>query len=208
MNSRWLAVILFSGSSLIFAQSFEGSISVGRTLESNATLGSQAENIANGGSYNFTDGFNLNFRITLNTWKFFGHEVGYAYNRTHLNLNALNPDGSSAGSADQGGMAVHQGFYDFLAYALPEGSRIRPFGAAGVHFANYVPPGASATYGGGQNKFGINYGGGVKIRIAGPWGVRFDVHQFANGKPDFGVIQGNSGWIRQTEVSAGLDFMH
>ena len=180
---------------------------MGKQLESNATLGSQAQNVANGATYKFTNGFNVNFRITLNTWKFFGHEVGYAYNRTHLNFNALNPDGTSAGSGDAGGMAVHQGFYDFLGYATPEGSRIRPFGAVGVHFSNYVPPGSSAQYGGGQNKFGINYGGGLKIKIAGPWGVRFDVHQFTNGKPDFHAIQGNSGWIRQTELSAGVDFM-
>ena len=102
-------------------------------------------------------------------------------------------------------MAVHQGFYDFLGYALPEGSRIRPFGAVGVHFSNYVPPGASASYGQGQNKFGFNYGAGVKFRITGPFGVRFDVHQFTNGKPF--DIPGSSGWIRQTEVSAGIAFM-
>ena len=42
----------------------------------------------------------MGFRLTLNTQKFFGHEVGYAYNRSHLKLQGV----------DQGGMAIHQGF--------------------------------------------------------------------------------------------------
>jgi hypothetical protein len=208
MRSALLAAILFSGFSLLSAQTFEGSISVGQQLESNATLGSIAAEAANGGgTYNLSNGFNLNFRATLNTWKFFGHEFGYSYNRTHLNFDALNVTGGSAGSTDEGGMAVHQGVYDFLGYATPEGSRFRPFGAAGIHFSNYVPPGSSVSSGGGQTKFGINYGGGLKARISGPFGVRIDVHQYTNGKPGFGVISGNSGWIRQTEISAGIDFM-
>jgi hypothetical protein len=102
-------------------------------------------------------------------------------------------------------MAIHQGFYDFLGYAMPEGSHIRPFGAVGIHYGNYVPPGASASYGQGFNKFGINYGGGVKIRVKGPLGVRFDVHQYTNGKP-FGLT-GASGWIRETTISAGVAWM-
>ena len=47
-------------------------------------------------------------------------------------------------------MAIHQGGYNFLLYATPEGTRIRPFATGGVVFANYVPPGASATSGGGR----------------------------------------------------------
>ena len=203
MRSALLAAILLSGSSFAVAQTFEGSISVGEQLESNDTLGSIADEALNGGgTYSFTNGFNINFRATLNTWKFFGHEFGYAYNRTHLNFNALNPTSTT----DEGGMAVHQGFYDFLGYATPEGSRFRPFGAVGVHFSNYVPPGTSASEGGGENKFGINYGGGLKVHISGPFGARIDVHQFTNPKPGFG-LSGNSGWIRQTEISAGIDFM-
>ncbi len=203
-----LAVALASACSMVVGQSFEGSVSVGQSLQSNATLGQIAADLASGTpatSYSLSNGFNIGFRMTLNTWKFFGHEVGYVYNRTHLNLNSLNPTGGSQGSQDLGGMAVHQGFYDFLGYATPEGSRFRPFGAVGVHFSNYVPPGSSASYGQGQNKFGIQYGGGIKIKVSGPIGIRFDVHQFTNGKP-FG-LPGASGWIRQTEISGGVAFM-
>jgi hypothetical protein len=199
--------ILLASSCVVFGQSFEGSVNVGESLQSNATLGQIAGDVTTGGAsrYSLNDGFNIAFRITLNTGTFFGHEVGYSYNRTHLNVQAFDPTGASQGSSDLGGMAVHQGFYDFLGYATPQGSRIRPFGAVGVHYSNYAPPGSSASQGQGFNKFGINYGGGVKIRLRGPIGVRFDVHQFTNGKP-FGLT-GASGWIRQTEISAGVAWM-
>ncbi|MGA3023600.1 MAG: hypothetical protein ABSF98_02400 [Bryobacteraceae bacterium] len=204
-----LFVSLLGCSCLAFGQSFEGSVNVGESLQSNATLGQIASNVITGGAgtstYSLNSGFNIAFRATLNTWVFFGHEVGYSYNRTNLNLAALNPTGGSQGTQDLGGMAVHQGFYDFLGYATPQGSRIRPFGAVGVHFSNYEPPGASVQLGQANNKFGVNYGGGVKIRLKGPLGIRFDVHQFTNGKP-FGLT-GASGWIRQTEISGGIAWM-
>jgi opacity protein-like surface antigen len=84
-------------------------------------------------------------------------------------------------------------------------SRIRPFATAGLHFSNFVPPGASATSGGGSTKFGFNYGAGVKVKVSSLFGVRFDLRQYQTGKPDFGGLLSNrSGLLRQTEVSAGF----
>jgi hypothetical protein len=69
-------------------------------------------------------------------------------------------------------------------------------------FANYVPPGSSATSGGGDNKFGFNYGGGVKVRVTSLFGLRFDVRQSTTPKPfDLPLRE---GWLRQTEISAGF----
>jgi hypothetical protein len=169
-------------------QVFEGSVSGGQSLISDKELG---------GGYSLDDGFRIAFRITLNNWAFFGHEFGYAYNRTHLNF-------SEGGiTQDAGGMAIHQGFYNFLVYATPEGTRIRPFATGGGHFSNFVPPGASAQYGQGYNKFGGNYGGGVKVRVGEKWQVRFDVRQFITGKP-FGDFLPVSGSLKQNEISVGL----
>lgn len=140
------------------------------------------------------DGFRLGFRLTLNSYRFFGHEFGYAYNRTNLTL-----------SGQKYGMAIHQGGYNFLAYALPEGSPVRPFFTGGAHFNNYVPPGSSVTSGGGSTKFGLNYGGGVKVRVSPMFLIRADVRQYHTPKPDF-FIQAPSGWLRQTELSAGFSF--
>jgi opacity protein-like surface antigen len=142
------------------------------------------------------DGMSLIFRLTVNNWVFMGQEFGYGYNRTKLGINGQN----------LGGMAIHQGFYNLLVYATPEGTRVRPFATGGGHFNNYVPPGASATQGQGENKFGVNYGGGIKVRVSEKFLFRVDVRQFRNGKP-FGDFFPVSGSIRQTQFSAGLSFV-
>ena len=164
--------------------------SVGESLLSSG-LGGNTPN-----DYHFGDGFRFGFRFGFNPQKFFGHEVQYAYSRTHLNSD-------SAG--DIGGMAIHQGGYNFLAYAMPEGFKFRPFGTGGVHFSNYVPPGSSAASGGGETKFGFNYGGGVKVRVTSVWAVRFDVRQYTTPKPF--DLPNKSGWIHQTEISGGVGFV-
>jgi opacity protein-like surface antigen len=145
------------------------------------------------------DGWRLAFRIGLNSWNYFGQEFGYGYNRTKL----------LAFGQSQGGMAIHQGFYNLLAYATPEGTRIRPFVTGGGHFSNFVPPGASATQGQGSTKFGVNYGGGIKARVSEKYQVRADFRQYLTGKPFGGSngLQGLSGTLRQTEISVGFGFV-
>ena len=141
------------------------------------------------------DGYRINFRLALNTWRRMGHEFGYAYNRSHLYIFGV----------DNGGMAIHQGFYNFLLYALPEGSRIRPFATGGIHFSNFVPPGSSAQYGGGNTKFGFNYGFGVKARVTHSIGVRVDYRQYNTGKPfDLPLA---SGRLLQNEISVSVGWL-
>jgi opacity protein-like surface antigen len=137
------------------------------------------------------DGFRFSFRMDLNTESRFGHEVQYAYSRTKLNILGT-----------EQGMAIHQGGYNFLVYATHEGTRFRPFATGGVMFANYVPPGSSATSGGGDNKFGVNYGGGLKVRVTSLFGLRLDVRQATTPKPF--NLELRQGWLRQTEVSGGF----
>jgi opacity protein-like surface antigen len=141
------------------------------------------------------DGFRLNFlRMTFNQRRFLGHEFGYAYNRTQLNL-----------SGTKTGMAIHQGFYTALLYATPEGSRVRPFAAGGGHFSNFVPPGSSVTQGGGQTKFGFHYGGGLKVRISEIFGLRADFRQYNTGKPfDLPLATGR---LRQNEISVSFGLL-
>jgi opacity protein-like surface antigen len=170
----------------LFAQSAEFSLSGGTSRLSNNDIGS---------GYSLGDGFSIGFRLTLNPQRFFGHEVGYAYNRSHLYLQGQ----------DQGGMAIHQGFYNFLVYATPEGSRIRPFATGGVHFNNFVPPGSSASQGGGSTKFGVNYGGGLKVRLTSIIAARADYRQYITGKPF--DLSGASGKLKQNVYTVGLAFI-
>jgi hypothetical protein len=193
-----MALLACAGAGSAWGQLFEVWFNGGQSLLSNKGLGTL--NVDQNGTplpgaskndFQLEDGFRFSFRMTLNNESHFGHEVQYAYSRTKLN----------SGGVEQG-MAIHQGGYNFLLYATHEGTRVRPFATGGVMFANYVPPGSSATSGGGDNKFGFNYGGGVKVRLTSLFGVRFDVRQYTTPKPFDLPLK--SGWLRQTEVSAGV----
>ena len=187
-----LAVVLFlAGASSAWGQLFEVWFNGGQSLLSNKGLGTLSSVGGTKDDVTLEDGFRFSLRMTLNNESHFGHEVQYAYSRTKLNI-----------SGQEQGMAIHQGGYNFLLYATNEGTRVRPFVTGGVGFANYVPPGSSATSGGGSNKFGVNYGGGVKMRVTSLFGVRFDVRQYTTPKPFDLPLK--SGWLRQTEVSAGF----
>ena len=181
-----------------WSQALEMAVGGGVSRLTNAGLGKLNASSTLRDDYSLKGGFRVVMRMTLNSGDFTAHETGYAYNRTQLVQNG-------EGSSTQTGMAIHQGFYNYLLYPTREGSRIRPFAAGGVHFANYVPPGASATSGGGSTKFGVNYGGGLKIRVSERFMLRFDARQFLNPKP-FGLIN-PGGWIRMNEYSTSLAFV-
>ena len=175
MTLTRLCVFALALAATAAAQVAELSASGGVSRLTNRDLGSLTSD-ASGKSNDLElrDGIRLGFRLTLNNWRYFGHEVGYAYNRTQLR------DNSSAPPQDYG-TAIHQGFYDFLMYATKEGKPVRPFAAGGGHFANYQYPGQSVSQGGGSMKFGYNYGGGVKVKVTEMFLIRFDVRQYQNG---------------------------
>ena len=194
MKKLAVVVVFLACVSSAWGQSFEAWFNGGESLLSNNGIGTL---FATGGSKDdvkLENGFRFSFRMTLNNDAFFGHEVQYAYSRSQLNI-----------SGSEQGMAIHQGGYNFLLYATREGTRIRPFATGGVMFANYVPPGSSAASGGGDNKFGFNYGGGVKVRVSSLFGLRFDLRQYTTPKPF--NLDLREGWLRQTEVSAGFGVM-
>jgi hypothetical protein len=196
MNYFLLAVLIALPA---WSQVLELSAGGGQSRLSNTGLGKLNAASVQQNDYSLKGGFRMVMRITMNTGDFTGHETGYAYNRTQLLANF------PAGPASQQGMAIHQGFYNYLLYPTREGSRVRPFATGGVHFANYVPPGASATSGGGSTKFGVNFGAGLKIRVSERFLLRFDVRQYTNPKP-FGLIN-PGGWIKMNEYSSSLAFV-
>ncbi|HUQ91735.1 MAG TPA: outer membrane beta-barrel protein [Bryobacteraceae bacterium] len=186
-------LLFFACAGPVFAQTAEFAVTGGVSRLNNKSLGvlSDAGDITR---YGLTDGWRIGFRTTLNNWRFFGHEFGYAYNRTQLRNET---------SQEETGMAIHQGFYNLLAYGTRDGSKVRPFAAAGGHFNSYAPPGSSVTSGGAYTKFGFNYGGGVKVRVSPIFAVRFDVRQYQNAKP-FDFLQNRQGLLGQLEVSVGF----
>jgi len=198
------AFVVFSSSA--FAEGLEFWFNAGQSLVSNPDLGTvqactttalcQAIG-ASSKDTQLTDGFRFSLRGDFNTKEHMGYEMGYSYNRTQLQDNTTTPP-------QQSGMAYHQVMINAMFYATGQDARIRPFGTAGVGFVTFVQPGASVSQGGGSTKFGFNYGGGVKIKVKGPWAARFDVRQTSTPKP-FGLPLA-SGWFRSTEISVGGGF--
>ena len=189
---KLLPVFVLVASGTLWAQSGEFWFSAGQSLLSNSGIGS-VSTLGAKDDYKLDDGFRFGFRTTFNTGVRTGWELGYAYNRSHLNFMGQ----------DQGGMAIHQVAGNYLLYLTKEGTRIRPFATGGVHFDNFVPPGSSVASGGGSTKIGVNYGGGIKAAITKIWAVRFDVRRYATRKPFDLPLK--DGWLQQTEVSAGVE---
>jgi opacity protein-like surface antigen len=196
MKKLALLFLLACATPAAWAQYGEIWFSGGQSLYSNNGLGTLSTVGGAKDDVSLGDGFRFGFRIGFNGDSLFGHEVQYAYSRAQLQIKG----------APSQGMAIHNGGYNFLVYANHEGTRVRPFVTGGVGFSNFVPPGSSAYRGGGSNKFGVNYGGGVKVRVTGPWALRFDLRQYASPKPNFGLPL-SSGWIRTNEISAGIGFV-
>jgi len=167
----------------------------------------------NSDAYKMTDGWRLGARMTLNQWRFMGHEFGYAYSRTGVNLptSVINAGGGTT-PVQPGSTAVvvvashlsvpaHQGFYNFLVYAAPEGFIVRPFVTGGVQFTAFSQPN---DYGNRETKYGVNYGAGVKVKVKDPWGFRLDARQYNMGKP-FNLLN-NNGRLLMWEFSGGISF--
>ncbi|MBI2680822.1 MAG: outer membrane beta-barrel protein [Candidatus Solibacter usitatus] len=191
MRGWAFGVLLCASAAVASAQVGEFSVSGGGSHFGSASLGESA-----GALVDLHDGFHMALRFTLNTYKFFGHEFGYGYSHSNIQIHSVPVQDNST--------SIHQGFYDFLVYATPEGSRIRPFGAAGVNFSSFYPPGAS-VYGGGQTKFGLNLGAGIKVKVNDRFNVRLDVRDYNTGKPfNFDNV---SGRLNQIQVSVGVGLL-
>jgi opacity protein-like surface antigen len=189
---RKLAILLALASGSAFAQTGELWFNFGENIIGNSGLGTTSAFNGSANDVKLDNGWRFGFRFGFNQGDRFGHEIQYGYNRTHLNILG----------ADAGGMAIHQGGYNFLYYFLTDGKRVRPFATGGLAFYNFVPPGGSATQGSGTTKFGENLGGGVKFHVKGMWAGRFDVRYNDVGKPfDLPMV---SGRLRMVEVSAGV----
>ena len=209
MRLHWLFLAAIAAcSSLAFAQSFEASVGGGQSIipSKSADIGTADTDPASG-TYRLKDGFRLSFRMAINTGRFFGHEFGYAYSRTALEVPATTTTTGSIVStipADSISLPSHQGFYDFLVYAIPEGKIIRPFAAGGVQFTAFSQPGSQYTNN-RETKYGINYGGGVKVKVKENWGFRLDARQYNMGKPF--QLPNRSGRLLMWEFSGSVSFL-
>lgn len=188
--TTWLLGMLLGMAATAAAQSAEIGISVGRSNFSGRDIGTITGFETGQTAVTLDNGIRIGARLALNTGYFFGHEVSYAYQDSGLRFDG--------GPSD--GMTIQNFYYNFVVHATPEGSAVRPFGTGGVGVSVFFPPGLSSFSGGGENKFGVNYGGGLKFKLNEIFGFRVDVRDHVTGKPF--DLAGATGRLHNVEYSA------
>ncbi len=196
-----MVALAFSGAA--FAQVGEFWFSAGESIIENKNIGTVDPVAGTPGDYQLGNGFRFGFRFDLNTGDRVGYELSYMYSRSQL-------QDTIPGQQSSTGFGIHTVSGDALYHFVKRDSKVRPFVMGGLGFSNFVAPGQSASYGGGQNEFQVNYGAGVKVKIASKWGhdwgIRADLRQFQYFSKPFGLYLSN-GKLQQTEATVGVGIL-
>ncbi len=152
------------------------------------------------------------FKLTLNTKGYYGHEIGYSYNRSKLNIvtRTTDDDDNEIVTRHQRKVAVGQFTYNFLMYMMPAGERVRPYITVGATVQDYGAPKLDEWTHGSSRNYGANVGFGLKVRLFPHTQVRFDVRQHFVGAPydltfeDEQKLSG--GMMKNSSASVGFGF--
>lgn len=144
------------------------------------------------------NGFKTGARLSLNSGLFTGHELSYGYERYNLDI----------GGQEESTATAQDFYYDFVVHFTPGGVPIRPFVLAGAGYSSFSP-GDDGVFSdaGGANEFGINYGGGLKVKIHKFFGLRFDIRNHLTRKPNFLDLPDVDGRLNRVEYSLGASFL-
>jgi len=194
---KWFAAIILCAVSAATAsaQSAELGLTAGWSVLNDSGIGSLTSFEGGTAPVGLGDGVRIGARWATNSWVFLGHEFSYAYQRSSLAI----------GDQPSQGMTVQNIYYNFVAHATPEGTVVRPFVTAGAGVSVFFPPGFSSLSGGGDNKFGYNYGGGLKFKLSDRFGLRFDLRDHVTGKPF--NLPNASGKLHNVEYSSTFSLL-
>jgi opacity protein-like surface antigen len=179
----------------VFGQGAEIGLSVGWGNFTNNSIGRTQEFADDPAEYTLDDGIRIGTRMALNSGTFIGHEFSYAWQKSSLKILG----------DDFGSMSIHNIYYNFVLHATPEGTAVRPFVTGGAGVSVFNPPGVSSFSGAGDNKFGYNYGAGLKIKVTDTYGIRLDIRDHVTGKPF--DLPDNGGRLHNLEISAGFSLL-
>ncbi|MEZ5396744.1 MAG: outer membrane beta-barrel protein [Bryobacterales bacterium] len=144
------------------------------------------------------DGWRAGARVSFNSGALTGHELTYGYERHDIEI----------GGAPESTARMQQFAYNFVLHVMPKGSMVRPFVTAGAGYTTFSPgDGGIFRDGRNENKFGYNYGGGLKFKLSRWVGMRVDARDHVTGKPNFLDLNGLSGRLHSLEVSAGFSLL-
>ena len=135
-------------------------------------------------------GWVMGIRISENLSNFFAAEFEYALNDQPATALNLAP-GLPALNLNQ---KIHNLTYNGVLYPFGRRRRIRPFGTfgAGASLFQISSEAEAAGIAAGLDlvdrwKVAWTWGGGVKFRMGGAWGLRFDFRDHISPVPDYGI---------------------
>ena len=206
----WLVSLVLWVHGAALAQRFELSASALYSKLSKPQLGSLSTTSLNDNDTRLKGQYGGVVRITFNHNGYYGHELGYMRQFIQFRTNYTTTDVNNIAypTQYQGRATVEQAFYNFLVYFMPQGERWRPFVTGGFQAAKWGAPDISLWPGGGARGYGVNFGGGLKVKLFPHAQFRLDVREYLGGKPyqqlQFVSGTGLSSYIRTLEGSAGL----
>jgi len=150
-------------------------------------------------------------RLALNTSDYYGLEAHYLRSKARLDTRLI-PADATARVPQSGNLWLNQLGVNGVSYFMPRRSRFRPFMTAGFHVANFGKPRIADFPERSSRKLGLNYGGGVKIRLFQNVRFRIDVRDIITGAPydlqtsASGTSLSSVGRFRQLEGTVGIGF--
>lgn len=187
-----------------FCQTYEISVSRAVARMSRTELGSNNPDEPIDNETTFRNGYSYGLRLTLNTRGYYGHELSALYSRVGVHTVVFDEAGNPTPADTK--IRVGQAGYNFLSYMMPRDSRWRPFLTVGLQAVQFENPKLNGWTGIGTRNYGVNYGGGIKIRLTRRFLFRADAREYLTGKPfelRFKDITKGGGAIRQQEFSFG-----
>lgn len=146
--------------------------------------------------------------ITINTKGYYGHEFGYVRHVTDLkSTNRATVGDVLQVTESKDRITVHEAYYNFLIYFMPNGERWRPFITGGAQAYDWRRPHIANWTTGYTRHYGANWGGGIKLVPVKHTLVRFDLRDLLGGKPyklNFATASKSGGSIHLIEASAGV----
>lgn len=189
----------------LFAVLFLSGISLQAQIEATVYTGLQRPRGGDLGTFGFTqqpismsNGLKSGARLSLNSGVLTGHELSYGYQRFNLKI----------GDQKESQASAQDFFYDFVLHFTPNAVAVRPFVLAGAGYTNFSPGNdgifADAS---GSNEFGVNFGGGLKVKLGRFFGLRFDARNHMSRKPNFLDLPNIDGRLYRMEYSAGASLL-
>jgi hypothetical protein len=193
------------------AQRFEVSVFGGIPRFRHPALGSLSQTPVDTDTTLTRGKYTYGARFTVNSRGYYGHELSYSVQ--HMTFRTLDTitdeDDNTVSTEFRDKIKLEQLSYNFLVYFMPRGERLRPFITGGAQVYRWGAPHFDIWPGGGYRNLGVNFGGGLKIKLLPHTLARLDVRDCIGGRPYVRQLQLSSntlssGYTHLLEASVGF----